>query len=923
MKDVPFMSRLHRWLNNIPIQDPIERRIASLLQAMLIGLIAVVMLATMVTLTSSPGSVQEKLSGITGNFFGFLLVALPLSLLRRGHFHVSALIMIIILIVTPTLAITVVFDLLNNGGILFQFTLAIILAGLLVSRRALALTFGVSAAMVGFAAFRGQYIASQLMIAANFILFNGLIALFVDRFGMTLRTALADALARERELKGEMAERKQAQEKIAYQSHLLENVNDAVLATDTQFNITSWNRAAEEMYGYKEEEVLGRKAHEFTLSDFSDEQRASVVQALSKGGSYRTEVLQYHRDGYSFWVEGSTFVLRETNGQIYGYVSINRDISKRKQAELQVQRQLKQLNALRVIDVAISASYDLHPILEIVLDHVLSHLSVDASAVLLYEPKSQIIEYAAGRGFRSNALRYTKLKLGEGYASQAVIEGRTIHISSLMETGGKLAKALEAANEEFVDYYGTPLIVKGEVKGILEIYHRSQLRVDSEWLEFLQTLAGQAAIAINDAQLVESLQHSNLQLEQRVAERTAELNQMNAELERANRAKDEFLATMSHELRTPLTSILGLSESLLEQRRSSLDEYQQKSLEIIQSSGSHLLQLINDILDLSKIDAGKFDYYPQPVPVDELCQTSLSFIKSLALKKYVSVVYINETGVSQIFADPRRLKQILVNLLSNAVKFTDENGQVVLQVNADPDQNLIQFSVIDNGIGIAPEELPRLFQPFVQLDSRLNRQHQGTGLGLALVQRLTDLHGGSVEVESEIGKGSRFTINLPIKQDEIAKLDTIQRPATSPSAISQMEQSELPLEPSAKRGVILLAEDNMANVLTIGEYLEAHGYQVVVARDGLDAVEKAEAIDPDIILMDIQMPVLDGLQAIARLRQNPAFATTPIIALTALAMPGDRERCLVAGASEYMSKPVSLKTLSQTIQELLQNRFRY
>ena len=397
---------------------------------------------------------------------------------------------------------------------------------------------------------------------------------------------------------------------------------------------------------------------------------------------------------------------------------------------------------------------------------------------------------------------------------------------------------------------------------------------------------------------------------------------MNAELEQANRAKDEFLATMSHELRTPLTSILGLSESLLEQRLGSLDEHQQKSLEIIVSSGSHLLQLINDILDLSKIEAGKFDFYPQPVSVDELCRSCLSFIKSQALRKSISVIYTNETTVSRIYADPRRLKQILVNLLSNAVKFTVENGQVTLQVKADTDQNLIQFSVIDTGIGIATEDLPRLFQPFVQLDSRLNRQHQGTGLGLALVQRLTDLHGGSVHVESEVGKGSRFTVNLAIHQEEITKLDLVTQTTFSPPDVRKMEQIELAKELSPKHGIILLAEDNMANILTISEYLGSHGYQVVVAHDGSEAITRAEAIQPDIILMDIQMPVLDGLEAIAHLRQNPAFSTTPIIALTALAMPGDRERCLVAGANEYLSKPVSLKTLVQTVQDLLQKRFR-
>ena len=417
-------------------------------------------------------------------------------------------------------------------------------------------------------------------------------------------------------------------------------------------------------------------------------------------------------------------------------------------------------------------------------------------------------------------------------------------------------------------------------------------------------------------QVEEELRTLNEELERRVAERTEQLNQTNAELEHANRAKDEFLANMSHELRTPLNSILGLSETLLEQRGGSLNERQQRSLQTIEFSGRHLLELINDILDLSKIEAGKFDYYPQAISVDEICRSSMVFVKTQASKKSITVAYINETSISKIDADPRRLKQILVNLLTNAIKFTPDHGHVTLQVLADAEQERIQLSVIDSGIGIALEDLKKLFTPFTQVESSLDREYEGTGLGLALVKKLTDLHGGSVDVESEVGKGSRFTINLPAGKTMVPQQEVI---GSGDKLLSneQKETSSISSRERLDHGTILLAEDNVANILTIGEYLESHGYQVLFAHDGFEAIEYAEKRQPDLILMDIQMPAMDGLEAIRRLRADPRFISTPIIALTALAMPGDRERCLEAGATEYMSKPVSLKMLVKTIRQLL------
>jgi len=327
--------------------------------------------------------------------------------------------------------------------------------------------------------------------------------------------------------------------------------------------------------------------------------------------------------------------------------------------------------------------------------------------------------------------------------------------------------------------------------------------------------------------------------------------------------------------------------------------------------------LINDIFNLSKTEAGKLDLNLDTFFADDLCRSSLSFVKELANKKSITLEFHSDPPKLALIADPRRLKQILVNLLSNAVKFTPANGLVQLEVEADTQQGLIRFSVVDNGVGISSDNLQRLFKPFVQVDSSLNRQHEGTGLGLVLVQRLTDLHGGSVHVESKIGVGSRFTVNLPWTKDSIAQ----QMITRDDSRNTELEQKAIPWnvvgEPE-QRGTILLAEDNMANVLTIGDYLEGHGYKIVAVHNGVEAIDKTKEINPDIILMDIQMPIMNGLEAIRRLRADSRFESIPIIALTALAMSGDRERCLQAGATEYLSKPVVLKQLVKTIRTLME-----
>ena len=369
---------------------------------------------------------------------------------------------------------------------------------------------------------------------------------------------------------------------------------------------------------------------------------------------------------------------------------------------------------------------------------------------------------------------------------------------------------------------------------------------------------------------------------------------------------------MSHELRTPLNGILGLSESLHEEVYGPLNPQQHGAVLDVAECGRHLLSLINDILDVAKIEAGMVELEFSPCEVDQVCLSSLRLIKGPALKKRISVTLSQDGTIDKLVADERRLKQILVNLLSNAVKFTPPGGKIGLDVAGDRTRREVRFSVRDTGIGISPEDLTRLFQPFVQLDSGLNRQYEGTGLGLVLVKRLTELHGGALQIESEVGKGSCFTVVLPGIEVETHPEDVKATRRSSPINVAQSE----PIHPgTAPR--ILIVDDNPLSIRGVKDYLVFKGYTVELIADGEIAVQRVEAIAPALIFMDIQMPRMDGLEVIRRIRRLPGLSKIPIVALTALAMPGDRDRAVEAGATEYVSKPVSLQQLHRLIQSLL------
>jgi signal transduction histidine kinase/CheY-like chemotaxis protein len=427
-------------------------------------------------------------------------------------------------------------------------------------------------------------------------------------------------------------------------------------------------------------------------------------------------------------------------------------------------------------------------------------------------------------------------------------------------------------------------------------------------------VANQLAIAIKQSQLFEQLQ-TELGERQRAQQ---ELTQRNQELVRVTRLKDEFLANMSHELRTPLNAVLGMAEGLKEGVFGKVNDRQINALNTIDHSGSHLLELINDILDLAKIEAEQMELDLAPTDVVTLCQNSISLIRQQAIDKKQQLLVHLPCVLPDVILDERRILQVLINLLNNAVKFTPEGNNIALEVippspelAPSPDNQYIRFVVTDTGIGISQVNIEKLFQPFVQIDSALNRKYQGTGLGLALVKKIVELHGGQISLTSEEGKGSCFSFQLPylVTEGHLPRKITFAEQLISPEPIQ--------LPSNNNSFLLLLAEDNEANIKTISSYLGSKGCRIVLAKNGLQAIQQAIALTPDLILMDIQMPELDGLEAIKRIRAMPDLVSVPIIAVTALAMESDRQRCLEAGATDYMAKPIKLKELAITIAKIL------
>jgi PAS domain S-box-containing protein len=631
---------------------------------------------------------------------------------------------------------------------------------------------------------------------------------------------------------------------------LFQSANDAIFMLSPDGVILRANPRWQDLLGYTADELIGRMSDEFIANVEKDEADNILTRLLAGERLPMYDRHYIRKDGSLVETEVNLSLIRDELGEPKFIQSVIRDISARKRAE----------NALRESEEQNRLLFEDSP-----------------DAVVLFDQLGRVVRI--NHAFETITGRHGDQFIGHllteiGILPRQLIEALSVSAQDALEQDGKIA-VLEFKMQH----------VNGEIRDISARIFTLNLHGEPHYLASIHDITTSKR-----------------------AEETLRL--ANAEMERALRLKDEFLANMSHELRTPLNAVLGITESLLEQISGPLNEKQQKYLQTVSESAQHLLELINDILDLAKINAGRIDLDINKADIVSIANASLRIVRELAQKKGVATELKVDTSIKLAWVDERRLKQMLVNLLSNAVKFTPEGGSIGLEVRSDALTNILHFTVWDTGIGINPQDLRLLFQPFVQLDAGLARGNQGTGLGLVLVSQMARLHGGSVSVESDPGKGSRFTINLPwVVAGGSDMLVRREHPA--------IKQNTPAIRTKDDGHIILVVEDTEAVTMLISDYLKQHGYQVMVARDGYEGLARCAETRPDLILMDVMMPELDGLETTRRIRNNPELADVPIIALTALAMAGDRDRCIAAGMNDYLSKPVKLRELLDAIQHHL------
>ncbi len=750
---------------------------------------------------------------------------------------------------------------------------------------------------------------------------------------------------------GLLEERKREKEISSRLAAIVESSDDAIIGMDLDGTITSWNTGAGKIFGFTAAEVVGSPILRLIPADRQEEDKTILERIRSGKSVEHMETIRQAKDGRLLHVSITASPIKDASGKTIGISKIARDISDRKAAE-------EEMRTLRTgIEQSASTVVITDPSGRIeYVNHALEKSTgyTPAEAIgknprLFKSGKQDAAFYknlwgtiTSGKIWRGEF--HNRRKDGSLFWESATISpvkndrGEILHFIAIKEdiTERKLMEATLASTADRLqlatraggvgtwewDVASSTLIWDDQMYRLYGIPHdqfsgaydfwRAGLhpddrrRCDEEIQMALQekkdfdtqfrivwpngevhNIRALAIVKRNAAGEPLQMIGTNWDITETI--RTEDT--LKAALERAERAaaaKSEFLGVMSHELRTPLNGVIGFTELLAD---TPLDEDQKTIVQTISSSGDHLLGIINDILDFSSIERGSLAINSAPLPIAELVESSVVAIRKGAAAKGIGFHSEVAPGVpDHISGDARRIRQILLNLLGNAMKFT-ARGSVDLRIAPDETGRFLDFSVEDTGIGIPPETLDQLFKPFTQGDSTTSRSFGGTGLGLAISRRLAEAMGGTLTATSIPGKGSTFLFRFPLQSSH---------PSTDPAGSQGAGQADPARPPSAP---VLVVEDEKTSAMLAGKMLESLGYRAEFAADGAQAVKAFLQKKFAAILMDMSMPVMDGLKATKKIREIETGARVPIIALTANVMPGDRERCLAAGMDGFLTKP--------------------
>jgi PAS domain S-box-containing protein len=662
----------------------------------------------------------------------------------------------------------------------------------------------------------------------------------------------------------DISERKQAEQEIRRFKLGIDQSTDAVFITDVNGTITYANPGFEKIYGYSEVEAIGQTPRIIKSGLLTKENYEQFWGTLLARQTVSGEIINKTKDGRFVSIAGTNSPIMDESGNILGFLAVHHDITDRKKVEETLKRRNEYLSATAEIGRLVTSTLDMPTLFSRTVNLVREKFGFYHAGLFIIEETgfNALLQSATGEAGAEMLRQGHKLPVGsKSVVGQVAESGQSVIVNDTQ--AGEVHRFNPLLPDTRAEA-AIPLRIGMRTIGVLDIQSTEANAFSEEDIAVLQSLADQIAISIDNA-------------------RSYELSmQAVKEMREADRLKSQFLANMSHELRTPLNSIIGFSRVILKGIDGPITDLQQQDLLAIHNSGQHLLGLINDILDLSRIEAGKMELTFDEVHLPELINSVMSTVTGLVRDKPIQLVRNIPAELPTVRADSMRVRQVLLNLLSNAAKFTDEGSITVSAIVTDKPggHQEIMVRVTDTGPGISPEDQKKLFQPFSQVDASPTRKTGGSGLGLSISNHLIQMHGGRMGVESDSGQGSAFYFTLPafrVKAPEVAAS-------------------------GAPGNRTILAIDDDPQVISLYErYLQPQGYQLVAVSDPTRAVERAKQLKPFAITLDIMMPVIDGWHVLADLKSDPETRDIPVVVCSIVE---DQEKGFSLGAADYLLKPI-------------------